>query len=172
MTTKTVALALGLATLLALPALAADIYLVRHAEKQTDTTEDPDLTETGRLRAANLAVLFKSAGIGRVFTTDYKRTRETAAPVARVAGVEMEIYDPKALEALATRLLESRDNALVVGHSNTTPELVGLLGGEAGPPIVEAWEYDRLYLLLTDQGKVTQSILLHLPPSTEAPPGN
>jgi len=172
MTTKTVALALGLATLLALPALTADIYLVRHAEKQTDATNDPDLTETGRLRAANLAVMLKSAEITRVFTTDFKRTRETAAPVAEVAGVEIEIYDPKALDSLAARLLESTDNALVVGHSNTTPELVDLLGGEGGPPIVEAWEYDRLYLLQTDTGKVTRTILLHLPPGTEALPGN
>lgn len=172
MTTKTVAFALVLATLVALPTFGADIYLVRHAEKQTDATKDPDLTETGRLRAANLAVLLKSAGIDRVFTTDYKRTRETAVPVAEDAGVELEIYDPKALDALAVRLLESKGNALVVGHSNTTPELVDLLGGEGGPPIVEAWEYDRLYLLLTDNGKVTQTILLHLPPGTEAPPGN
>jgi broad specificity phosphatase PhoE len=172
MTIKTVAFALGLATLLALPALAADIYLVRHAEKQIDAPEDPNLTETGRLRAANLAVMLKSAGIDRVLTTEFKRTRETAAPVAEVAGVEMEIYDPTGLDALAARLLESKDNALVVGHSNTTPELVDLLGGEGGPPIVEAWEYDRLYLLQTNNGKVTRTILLHLPPGTEAPPGN
>jgi len=84
--------------------------------------------------------------------------------------VELEIYDPKALDALAARLLESRDNALVVGHSNTTRELVDLLGGEGGPPIVEAWECDRLYLLLTHDGKVTQTILLRLPPGTEARP--
>lgn len=171
MTTKTVALALVLATLVGLPTLAADIYLVRHAEKQTGVSEDPSLTETGRLRAANLAVVLKSAELEHVFTTDYKRTRETAVPVAESAGVEMEIYDPEGLDALAARLLKSRDSALVVGHSNTTPELVDLLGGEAGQPIVEAWEYDRLYLLLTDNGKVTQTILLHLPPGTEAPHG-
>ena len=96
MTTKTAGLALVLTSLVALPALAADIYLVRHAEKQAGATEDPNLTETGRLRSANLAVMLKSADIARVFTTDYTRTRETADPVAKVVGVELQIYDPKA----------------------------------------------------------------------------
>lgn len=36
----------------------------------------------------------------------------------------------------------------MVGHSNTTPELVSILGGEPGPPIDEASEYDRLYVLV------------------------
>ena len=58
---------------------------------------------------------------------------------------------------------------MVVGHSNTTPELVELMGGEGGEPIVESWEYDRLYLVQTENGKVTRTILLHLPPTTRSP---
>jgi broad specificity phosphatase PhoE len=149
--------------------LAADIYLVRHAEKELDGSQDPDLTEAGAHRAANLSVMLKGAEIERVFSTDYQRTRDTAAPVAEVAGVEMELYDPNALEALAGQLLDLEKNALVVGHSNTTTDLVTRLGGDAGPAIVEEWEYDRLYFLQTENGKVTRTILLHLPPGTTAP---
>jgi len=166
MTTKTLPIALALAVLATLPSLAADIYLVRHAEKQSDGTRDPALTETGLHRAENLALLVKSAGIQRVFSTDFRRTRDTATPSATVAGVEMELYDPKALEVFATRLLKLQENALVVGHSNTTTDLVTHLGGEAGSAIVEDWEYDRLYLLQTENAKVTHTILLHLPPAT------
>jgi len=170
MKTKIVSLILAFSALTTIPALAADIYLVRHAEKELDGSKDPDLTETGRKRAENLAAMLRSADIKRIFCTDYLRTRKTAVPMNEIVGTEMELYDPKALEVLAQQLLELEENALVVGHSNTTTDLVTHLGGKAGPPIVEAWEYDRLYLLQTQNGQVTRTILLHLPPATEPPP--
>ncbi len=169
MTTKITPVLLGLALLATHPALAADIYLVRHAEKELDGSQDPDLTEVGTHRAANLSVMLKSAEIKRIFSSDYQRTRNTAVPVAKAEGVEIELYDPNALEALAGQLLRLKENALVVGHSDTTTDLVTRLGGDAGPAIVEEWEYDRLYLLQTENGKVTRTILLHLPPGTTAP---
>jgi probable phosphoglycerate mutase len=147
------------------PLGAADIYLVRHAEKETDGSKDPALTVVGSQRAAHLAVLLKSADIQRIFSTDFIRTRKTAAPTAEVVGADIEIYDPQALEAFAKQLLELETNALVVGHSNTTPELVELMGGDGGTPIVEEWEYDRVYLVQTAGGRVARTILLHLPPS-------
>jgi phosphohistidine phosphatase SixA len=150
------------------PIAAADIYLVRHAEKVTDASRDPELTENGLQRAANLAVILSSAGIERIFSTDFRRTRDTAAPLAELLGVEIEIYDPDELEELAQQLLALESAALVVGHSNTTPELVELLGGEGGPPIDEATEYDRLYLVQTRNGMIERMILLHIPPASHS----
>jgi probable phosphoglycerate mutase len=147
------------------PALAADLYLVRHAEKETDGSRDPALTLVGSQRAADLALLLKSTKIQRIFSTDFTRTRKTAAPTAEMAGADIEIYDPMALEPFAELLLELETNALVVGHSDTTPDLIELMGGDGGTPIVEAWEYDRVYLVQTAGGRVTRTILLHLPPS-------
>ena len=157
--------ALVLALMSVSPSLAADIYLVRHAEKRVDGSQDPDLTQEGAQRAANLAVLLKSAGIERVFSTDYTRTRKTAEPTARNAGVNIETYDPGALTAFARDLLALESNSLVVGHSNTTSKLVDLMGGDGGSPIDEEWEYDRVYLVQTMAGRVTHTVLLHLPPS-------
>ena len=165
MFTKLLPFVLILASGLALPLRGADIYLVRHAEKVGDGSKDPALTPEGAQRATHLAVLLKSAGIARVFSTDYRRTRSTAQPTADIAGVGIEVYDPDALEVVARDLLTLDSNALVVGHSNTTPELVELMGGEGGPPIVEEWEYDRVYLVQTERGQVTHTILFHLPPS-------
>lgn len=169
MTLKSISLAVAIVLLLSLPALAADIYLVRHAEKVKDDSKDPDLTDLGKLRAANLAVVLKSAGIERIYSSDYKRTRDTASPLAKALDLEVELYDPKTLEPLASRLLKLEGNALIIGHSNTTPELAKLMGGDGGTPIVEEWEYDRLYLLQTENGQVTRTILLHLPPATTPP---
>ena len=165
MTCKTLSTLLILAIFTTIPAQAAEIYLVRHAEKETNGSTDPPLTAVGAQRAVDLAVLLKSAEIGRVFSTDYTRTRSTAAPTAELAGLEIEIYDPGALSAFAEELLKLDTHTLVVGHSNTTSNLVDLMGGDGGSPIVEEWEYDRVYLVQTETGHVTRTILLHLPPS-------
>ena len=169
MTTKMFAVAAAFVLLSTLPIGAADIYLVRHAEKVKDESKDPALTKTGRQRAANLAVILENAGIEAIYSSDYKRTRDTAAPLAENLDLDIKIYDPKSLAPLADELLEMEDSALVVGHSNTTPELVDLMGGDGGSPIADEWEYDRLYLLQTEIGRVVHTILLHVPPDT-APP--
>jgi broad specificity phosphatase PhoE len=169
MTAKTLFFIFGLVLLTALPGLAADIYLVRHAEKVRDGSKDPALTELGQERARNLAVMLRSAGIERIFSSDFDRTRATAAPLAITLGLTVEIYDPVSLQPFAQRLVELEQNSLVVGHSNTTPELAELMGGDGGEPIVEAWEYDRLYLLQTENGRVARTILLNIPPRTSPP---
>lgn len=112
------------------------VFLVRHAEK-TDNARDPDLSEEGRKRTSELAGVLRSAEIGHVHSTDFIRTRETAAPVAKEAGLEVETYDPRDLAGFAKKLKETGGRHLVVGHSNTTPELTKLLGGEPGTEIDE-----------------------------------
>jgi broad specificity phosphatase PhoE len=83
-----------------------------------------------------------------VLSSDLRRTRETAAPLAAALGLEVELYDPGALEELLPVLTGAPGRTLVVGHSNTTPQLVELLGGAPGEPIDEPTEYDRLYTLV------------------------
>lgn len=131
------------------------IYLVRHAEKVTDggamivdDPRDPPLTAEGEARAEALADTLEDAGITQIWSSDYTRTRDTAAPFAERLGLEVQLYDPSALEPFAGRLLVQRgETVLVVGHSNTTPDLVEFLGGDGGTPILEATEYDRLYVV-------------------------
>ncbi|HXV61280.1 MAG TPA: phosphoglycerate mutase family protein [Vicinamibacteria bacterium] len=135
------------------------VFLVRHAEK-VDDSRDPDLTEEGRARARMLAALLQDAGIEAVYSTDFIRTRETARPVAEEMEAEIEIYDD--LDELVARLEATPRTALIVGHSNTTPQVVALLGGEPGPPISDD-EYDRLYLIVLSEGKASATTVLRLP---------
>lgn len=143
---------------------SATAYLVRHAEKLTGDAlndlpdpRDPPLTLAGQERAEALADLLASAEITRIWSTDTTRTRDTAQPLADRLGIEVEIYDASDLTAFAAQLTqETSGNALVVGHSNTTPGLADALGADPGAPIVEATEYDRLYVidLRTGQGEI------------------
>jgi phosphohistidine phosphatase SixA len=135
------------------------IYLVRHAEKAS-SGKDSELTKGGRERALTLSRTLSDAGIDTIYSTDFKRTRDTAAPLAERLGLEIRIYDWDALEALATNLQCAGGRHLVVGHSDTTPQLVGMLGGEPGPAVDERGEYDRLYVVTVGpDGTVTTTLL-------------
>ncbi len=120
------------------------IVLVRHAEKAS-SGGDPELAPEGRRRAEALARMLRDMDLDAVYTTDFLRTRETARPVAESQGLPLTLYDPEKLDELAEELLAGGRRVLVVGHGNTTPELLRALGGDPGGPIRED-EYDRLYL--------------------------
>lgn len=151
----------GAASALSFPQDGATVvYLVRHAEPTpppyAEDPPDPRLGEAGQARAAALASLLSPERIDHLFSTDTHRTRETAAPLAQELGLGVESYDPFALEDFAHTLAATSGRHVVVGHSNTTPDLVRFLGGEPGEPIDEETEFDRLYVLvLADDGRVT-----------------
>jgi len=141
------------------PAESAIVFLVRHAEK-VQAQDDPPLTEAGSMRARQLADLLQETGIDAVYSTDFRRTRDTAEPLAARRGLQTQKYDWNEMEALAADLKRPGQRSLVVGHSDTTTELVGLLGGEPGPPIDEQGEYDRLYLVQLGADGGVSTVLL------------
>jgi len=128
---------------------ATVVYLVRHAEKITgeNAGRDPALTDAGKARAETLANLLRDKNITKVYSSNYIRTRDTAAPTAEMFGVEIELYNPRDVPTLAGVIKENKGRILVVGHSNTIPATVNALGGVGGAPIFEKSEYDRLYVV-------------------------
>ena len=137
------------------------VYLVRHAEKVTgeNAGRDPALTAAGEARAKALAEILKDKNITHIYSSDYVRTRNTAAPTADLLRVGVEIYNPRDLDALATKIKETKGHILVVGHSNTIPETVDALGGVGGAPINEKSEYDRLYVVTISEDGMVQTQL-------------
>lgn len=135
------------------------VFLVRHAEKM-DQSRDPDLSPQGLQRSKLLAQMLSDSGIEHIHSSDYKRTRNTAQPLADQLGLDVQIYDPRELETLASQLKKMGGTHLVVGHSNTTPTMVSLLGGEPGSAIDDTSEYDRLYIVtITHTGQVSSKLL-------------
>ena len=139
------------------------VYVVRHAERAEDGTNDPPISEAGWERARLLASMLADAGVTTIHSTDYRRTRSTAEPLAKVGALATRSYDPDDLEGFAEELRRSSGRHLVVGHSNTTRPLVEALGGDPSEPI-EEMEYDRLYVLtLTERGTSTVLIRFGAP---------
>lgn len=121
------------------------VYVVRHAEKGAEG-DDPELTEAGSARAAELARMLREVPLTGVASTDWKRTKATAQPTATDHHLDLKLYDPP--DALAATLIEARGTWLVVGHSNTVPQLVAALTGAPVSPDLGHWEYDRLTLVV------------------------
>lgn len=139
------------------------IYVSRHGEKAVSDSKDPPLTAAGEMRARHIALMLKDAGIKQVYSTPYQRTRQTAAPTAAQFGLAVQMYDPSRQAEFAKHLRGMGGNMLLVGHSNTVPDLVRQLGGEPGADIADD-EYNRLYrLTVTDDGKVATSVLSSQP---------
>jgi len=134
------------------------VYIVRHAEKNTSENAGPDpaLTDAGQNRALVLAEILRGNNITHVYSSDYIRTRDTAAPTAKNAGVPVVLYDPRDLRALAERIKQQNGRYLVVGHSNTIRETVQALGAIITDlPVYEKSEYDRFYQVLLVPGRQT-----------------
>ena len=134
------------------PAAAADrVILVRHAEKADvvaadPQAKDPELSPAGRERAESLASVLRDANLTAVFSTDYKRTRQTAEPVAKRFELRVQLYDPKDVVDLVGRVKAAAGAVLVVGHSNTIPEALKMLGVPGEMTIPET-EFDNLFIV-------------------------
>lgn len=132
------------------------LVLVRHAEKMRGP--DPSLTEAGRARAQFLAHWLAESEIQAIWTSDFKRTRQTARALAERLTLDIRVYDPADQNALVGLLRAEGINALVVGHSNTLPDLAGLLCGCPVPELQET-DYERGWQLVTAEGSTTLSEL-------------
>lgn len=140
------------------------IILVRHAEKnaaQAEMSGDPDLSPSGKDRAERLAKMAGKYRPGAVFSSDTKRTRQTAEPTAKRRHLEVQIYDPRKQADLVKQILASKTKRfLIVGHSNTIPALVNILINKDLFKDLDDNEYGTIYLVRIRDGKVKTAQVL------------
>ncbi len=139
------------------------IYLVRHAEKVVDkSTDDPELTEAGRERAAKLVRVLRSIPIDVCVASQFKRTQQTIQGVAESNQLEL-IVHPAGQEAkLLDRLRKEwkGQQVLIAAHSNTIPDLCKGLGVELSVEIGEL-DYDNLFVIVVDEDGRSRMLHLH-----------
>lgn len=127
------------------------IIVVRHAEKAAVPAADPPLTSAGAARAQALSDYVRGLPVAAIISTDFARTRATAAPLAARLGFTPEIVDARArnhAQAVADGILARHrgQTVVVVGHSNTVPDIVAALGAPKPANICDG-EYDNLYVV-------------------------
>ena len=136
------------------------VYLVRHAEKDLSNSEnkDPSLTMCGEQRAGRLVAWLKGVELEEIYSSDFARTLNTAKPIAESKNLTIKAYDPHQLDKLYESLIAKQQDALVVGHSNTTNVLAGLLSATTIEELDES-EYDRLYQVVRSKNSAKLQLL-------------
>jgi broad specificity phosphatase PhoE len=132
--------------------------LVRHAEKAATPADDPPLTAAGEARARDLLAAVRDAGVSAIITTQFARTRATAQPTAAALSIVPSVVTAAgathAQDVAAAIRKHPGQTVLVVGHSNTVPEIIQALGGKRPANICDA-VYDNLYIVtIAADGKV------------------
>lgn len=122
--------------------------LVRHAEDE-DVGPDPDLTMLGLERTEVLQNTLANVPLNAVFSTNFNRTMQTAGPVAADQSLAIENYNPFNLNSFVDQVLEQHwsEAVLVVGHSDTTPNLLNLLTGTSTYSHLPEFEFNNLYIV-------------------------
>lgn len=140
---------------------ATMFIVVRHVEK-SNFGSDPVLSTAGQLRANSLRDILTKVNLDAVYSTNFNRTRQTAAPTATEQGLAILNYDPFSLSPFVDSVLTNynQGTVLVVGHSNTTPSLLNELVGSNIYTNIPESEHDNLYIVsVFEKGR---SEVLHL----------
>lgn len=140
------------------------IILIRHAEKETSDSvdqNDPPLSTDGKLRAERIVKRIGNFRPGAIFSTNYKRTRQSVEPLAAKRGKTVQIYDAAKPKELINAIMSSRTKRfVVVGHSNTIPPLANLLTGKDLFKNLQDVEYSVIWVVRMRNGKVIKVELL------------
>ena len=137
--------------------------MVRHAEKANDGTNNPGLTEEGAARADRLKAVLSASEISGVYSSPFKRTINTAKPLATDLNLEIKEYNPRGTDWINTLLSENKGKTILVsGHSNTTPVAVNFLLGEKKFEWLSEDEYDKIFIVtVSSVGKGTVTVLTY-----------
>ncbi len=149
------------------PTGTTTVILVRHAEK-ADGSRDPDLSARGAARAAALARVLADVEIHGVYSSQYRRTKQTLEPVAVRKQRDVMVFPvdgedlPAYARAFTGRLLDAHagETVLVAGHSNTVPRLIEALGVTPAPNLDDS-DYDDLFVVILEPGGAARLLHLH-----------
>ncbi|HEU0098108.1 MAG TPA: phosphoglycerate mutase family protein [Allosphingosinicella sp.] len=122
-------------------------YVMRHLQKAEGP--DPALSEEGRRNAERLIARLVKDPPAAIYVSATRRARETAGPLAAKLGLTPREYDPRDTPALVARAKAETGTVLIVGHSNTVPEIVAGLGG-ARPADLAETDYGDIFRVRRD----------------------
>jgi len=113
---------------------APAFYVMRHLNTPAGE-RDPELLPEGQRLAAALPARLAAHPPRTIFVSSFRRTQQTAAAVAARWGLVPIVYDPADTPGLVARVRAAPGPVLIVGHSNTVPDIVEQLGGTRPAPL-------------------------------------
>jgi broad specificity phosphatase PhoE len=119
---------------------------------------DPDLLPEGEAAAAALAGRFGAERPAAIYITDFRRSRQSVAPLAARLGLTPILYDPRDTPGLVARIRAEHGPVLVVGHSNTVPDIVAALGGPRPAPLAHE-DFGDLWRVAPDGATIHMRIV-------------
>lgn len=136
-------------------------YLIRHAEKITTNPNDndPDISVEGIRRAKNWINVFAETKIDAVYATDYRRTKQTAKPVADSKNLPVFKFNLEKMYDPTFKYNTIGKSVLVVGHSNSTPKLANMILGEEKYEAMKDDNFGNLYIITVTKDKVTSTVV-------------
>lgn len=141
---------------------ATQIYILRHTEKADDVSEDPELSPLGIKHAKYWKKVLQHIEFNQVLTTDFRRNIQTAKLLSAESSVNPELYYPMSFDVLKFIRQIQGQTVLIIGHSNTIPDMVNRLIGESKYPPMSHNNYDLLFTITINKNGDTSSSMLHI----------
>jgi len=138
--------------------------LIRHAEKAMEqSTNDPDLSPIGQKRAQRLSDLLNEGEVNAIYSTPFKRTRQTVEPLATKKGLSIQDYQINKEEEIDRMIAQYNGGTIVVvGHSNTIPWMANtLLGVQKYHPWEDGDYNNVLVITVFERGKSAKLVWLN-----------
>jgi len=133
-------------------------YFIRHAEK-VDNSQNPDLSEKGLKRAELWNKIFSEISFDKIYSTDYKRTIQTASPTVTAKKIQIKLYNPKTLNIESFKKETLGKKVLIVGHSNTTPKFVNQMINQKIYADIEDGTFGNLYMVTVVDNIISYQLL-------------
>jgi len=132
-------------------------YFIRHAEKDRSNPENknPELNQQGKIRALNWLYFFREIPLEKIYSTNYNRTIQTVKQIAEEKNITISYYSPEKIDVENFKKQNKSMSILVVGHSNTTPELVNLIIGEKKFEKMDDNDNSSMFVIRELAGEIT-----------------
>jgi phosphohistidine phosphatase SixA len=127
---------------------APAFYVMRHLNTPAGE-RDPELLPEGQGLAAALPARLAAHPPRTIFVSSFRRTQQTAVAVAARWGLTPIVYDPADTPGLVARVRAAPGPVLIVGHSNTVPDIVEQLGGTRPAPLSHP-DFGELWIIAAD----------------------
>lgn len=124
------------------------IILIRHGERNAPTSANPDphLNTAGKARAKKLIHVLGQSGIRAIYRSHFARSRETAQPLAGNLGLSPIVLDEPLQIKSDILSNHAGQTVLVIGHSDTVPDLINRFGA-GSVPVIDDSEFDNLFVV-------------------------